>query len=438
MPFIPDNPEKKRRFVPEGDVAAAAPDTSDDTEARRGLFGGIPEAAVSLGSSALAGPISGLAGIAGAALPGPEGQGADWVRKVQEAMTVEPKSRGGKMIVDAASYLPGKLAEGADWAGGHAADISGSPAVGAEVNALLQAIPFALVPAASRAVGGALKGETPLIGARDMMTRALRPDKAARESGSGRRAVTTLLGEDQPPVAGGAGLVRGGYNRSTENRLGGLESQMDSVLGPSGARTPVQPVLDRLLPLLDDAMNDTTAAREPRIQAIQNAWDAVLNNPHVAGARDVPVQRAQAFKREINPQTAGEYGAEGATQAIKNAKAVQGGWREGVATSVPAAADINAQMGPLINASDLVQQRIGIAGNRGLGFSPLSHSVEAFVSMLASSSPLAMSLLAHMLNKTGNLALGAGEVAGPAGVAMQPEMSERERKKRLMELLGSR
>lgn len=45
-----------------------------------------------LGSTA----IGGLAGIAGAVLPGPQGQGAEWLKKIQESGTYQPRTEAGK------------------------------------------------------------------------------------------------------------------------------------------------------------------------------------------------------------------------------------------------------------------------------------------------------------------------------------------------------
>ncbi len=102
-----------------------------------------PDAMLSLGSGAVAAPISGLAGIAGTILPGPEGQGSNWVRKVQEALTVSPKTTLGSGITRVAS-LPGELlARAGDAAGTKVSDVAG-PAAGAATNAVIQASPLAL------------------------------------------------------------------------------------------------------------------------------------------------------------------------------------------------------------------------------------------------------------------------------------------------------
>jgi hypothetical protein len=105
---------------------------------------GIIDAGLALGSGAIAGPVSGLAGLAGAALPGPPGQGAEWVRNTQDALTYEPRTEMGKGISAAVTYPFKKLGEAADTAGAATAEKTGSPAAGAGVNMALQSVPLAL------------------------------------------------------------------------------------------------------------------------------------------------------------------------------------------------------------------------------------------------------------------------------------------------------
>lgn len=109
---------------------------------------GLGDAALALGSGAVAGPLSGLAGIAGTVLPGPKGQGADWVNKTQDALSYEPRTEIGKGITKAVTYPFQKLADVADTAGAATADKTGSPAAGAGVNMALQSVPLILGRAA--------------------------------------------------------------------------------------------------------------------------------------------------------------------------------------------------------------------------------------------------------------------------------------------------
>ncbi len=111
---------------------------------------GVGEAALSLGSSALSTPIAGLAGIVGSALPGPKGQGADWVERTQNALTYEPQTALGKGITSAVAYPFQKLAQGADVAGQKVSDITGSPLLGTAANTAIQSLPLLIGKGASK------------------------------------------------------------------------------------------------------------------------------------------------------------------------------------------------------------------------------------------------------------------------------------------------
>lgn len=56
---------------------------------------GALEVAGTIVSGIVAEPVSGLAGIAGGVLPGPQGQGVDWIESTREAMTYQPRTETG-------------------------------------------------------------------------------------------------------------------------------------------------------------------------------------------------------------------------------------------------------------------------------------------------------------------------------------------------------
>ncbi len=101
-----------------------------------------PEAALALGTSMVAAPVSGLAGILGSFLPGGEGQGADWTRKTQNALTYTPRTEAGQNVLGAVAYPFEKFGEFSHEAGGRTTDLTGSPAAGTAVNTLIQSVPM--------------------------------------------------------------------------------------------------------------------------------------------------------------------------------------------------------------------------------------------------------------------------------------------------------
>jgi len=96
---------------------------------------GAGEALGTIGSSIVAEPVSGLAGIAGALLPGEEGQGARWVKATQDALTYQPKTEMGQKTIGAIGETLAPIGEIIDGAskklGDKAYAATGSPALAA-------------------------------------------------------------------------------------------------------------------------------------------------------------------------------------------------------------------------------------------------------------------------------------------------------------------
>lgn len=102
---------------------------------------GLAEAAGTALTGAAGVPLGGIAGLAGTLLPGPQGQGANWSQNVSEALTYQPRTQQGQDITGAVAYLPKKLADIADVAGGKVSESTDSPLAGTAANVTLQSIP---------------------------------------------------------------------------------------------------------------------------------------------------------------------------------------------------------------------------------------------------------------------------------------------------------
>lgn len=127
----------------------APPASTESPTSLRNLAGAAVEPILHLATGAVAGPVSGLAGIgtglinAGkSALGFPEGpKAADVVNATADMMTYRPRTKGGMDATDFITYPLRKYAESSELAGGKTTDITGSPMLGAEVDAVLQALP---------------------------------------------------------------------------------------------------------------------------------------------------------------------------------------------------------------------------------------------------------------------------------------------------------
>jgi hypothetical protein len=112
-----------------------------------GTVAAIPKVAAQMASGAVAAPVAGYAGMGAAAARGlglTNADPASVVNRVQSALTYQPSSPIAQGLASGVSFLPGKFAQGADWAGGQVSQATGSPALGAAVNTGIQALPLAL------------------------------------------------------------------------------------------------------------------------------------------------------------------------------------------------------------------------------------------------------------------------------------------------------
>lgn len=108
----------------------------------------IIEPVMSLGSSAIATPIAGLLGLGamGTRAAGlTESDPADVVRRVQEVLTFQPRTRAGQVATGAISYPFEKLAQGADWVGQTTLEATDSPVAATAVNTGIQSLPALLM-----------------------------------------------------------------------------------------------------------------------------------------------------------------------------------------------------------------------------------------------------------------------------------------------------
>jgi len=104
---------------------------------------GAGEVARTMVQNPVATVASGLAGLAGTILPGPAGQGAQWVERVGKALTYEPKTKTGRQATEILA-VPGQLIEEniLEPVGSAVAQVS--PAAGAVTKGALAAAPLAL------------------------------------------------------------------------------------------------------------------------------------------------------------------------------------------------------------------------------------------------------------------------------------------------------
>lgn len=260
---------------------------------------------------------------------------------------------------DAADKLAYRAGEGAtDVATGLGASPQTAAKFGVGANMAVGAIPAF--------VGGeAGKLASPQVAnlGRRLMSSALKPDKFARESGDAGRAIQTLLDK-------GFNVTEGGVQKMTA-MIDELDAQLTQAIANSPAKVstisivkPVKDALDRFRYGLDHATD---------AKAIKAEMLKFFDHPEVQQAFQIPVQTAQAIKRGIYRELGDKaYGIGLKSDAQREGKkAVALGLREGIERAEPSAAGINKEMGDLVNARDITQNRVLVAGNKnpvGLGW----------------------------------------------------------------------
>lgn len=167
MPFVPlaaptteddSQPEQatpRHGFVPlsRGFVPLEQPDEAPSMLRNVALNNPLTaagEAALNLGSQAVALPVAGLAGLAtaaGNALGLTDKTGADTVHAVGDALTYQPRGEFGQAAAGIVAYPFQKLAEAGQYVGGKVLDVTGSPLAATAADTAINALPMAIAPA---------------------------------------------------------------------------------------------------------------------------------------------------------------------------------------------------------------------------------------------------------------------------------------------------
>lgn len=283
--------------------------------------------------------------------------------------------------------------------GGKVTDLTGSPAAGYVANVATDAIPMLL------GGGGAKSVASPGMQAagRKLMQVALKPSKAARESGDAAKAIDTLLEK-------GGNVSKGTVDAFTD-RINTLDNALSSAIASSKAQVPTFSVVKPIKEALDQFRGlDITKNQRLVLDELQK----FIDHPDVAGSIQIPIQAAQELKRQIYKELGEKAYGMGLKSSAEEAgkKAIARGMKEGVEAGAPEANAINKEMGDLINARDLVHDRVSAAGNNlpvGLGW--LNPKTAALG--MAERSPFLMSLAARGLyNGSGVIPTAVGSAAG--------------------------
>jgi hypothetical protein len=235
---------------------------------RSNWFGPL-EAVGHLASGSVAAPLSGLAGLVGALMPGPEGQGGDYVNRVGNALTFQPKSTVGQKIVDVLNIPFEYLHKGAQRVGQMTQDEGAPPAVAAGVQTGIEALPLALMARGKTAASAAAESRNTV---RDATYKAARTEgyvfpPSATGAGIGNAAVEgisarSMLNQDM--------ILK---NQQTTNKIarrevglpedkaitvGALEGRRQQLAAPYREASAIDPIVAQDVQALRQARADAS------------------------------------------------------------------------------------------------------------------------------------------------------------------------------------
>ena len=244
----------------------------------------VREPLLSLGSSASAAPIAGVAGIGAAATKAlglTDADPADVVGNVQSALTYQPRTRMGQAATDAVSYPFQKLAEGADAAGQVVADSArgyvGSNAAnlyGTAANVAVQSAPALLTRR-----GGKV--------ARDVNPRP-DPGRVAAPRSEAQPAAAAAKAPERPSGLGGVSErapsleqlkadAAAAYKRADEagivvrdNSLTGLKTRITSIAKKEGLDKDLHPDSSAVLKRIQQSKGNLTLSELETMRKVAN------------------------------------------------------------------------------------------------------------------------------------------------------------------------
>ena len=279
-----------------------------------------------------------------------------------------------------AMKLMNAIGEGAYSAGGKITDITGSPAAGLATNVALQSLPMVAGGSMAKIASSSLES-----GAKRLMQSAIKPTAGQLERGQGQEAVDTALNE-------GIAVSKGGMEK-LRRLIEPIDTSIRKKLEPSTASA----ALSEFSPAFAAARKGARYSPPQESGAISKTLSD-FEDKFYPGGGQLPVQDIQkikqAYYRALGPESYGILTSGERT----GMKAVALGAKQAVANAVPGVAAENAQLGPLLNALNVIERRVELAPNRDIGgLVWLAHNLKTGILMLMGRDPYTKSLMARGL-----------------------------------------
>jgi hypothetical protein len=380
-----------------------------------GVIAGPVEAGAQMLSGMFAKPISDIAGLAAMgydlARGNKSGDPAGYKKEVQRSLTYEPRTMAGQLT---AEYNPlALIGKGVDWVGQQAeSNIAGPNAgpfeqgLGAGAREAINQAPQFL-GARGVGAGDAIKGS-----ARSLMHSALKPK--ASMSGKADRAITTMLDE-------GYNVSPGGVEK-LQNRVSDLNSQVKAAIAQSPQKVNKLAAARPLGPLMDRAKRQANPIDD--MKAVQGVFNEYIDHPMLVNKAEMPVQLAHDLKTGTYKALGDKSYGELKSASIEAQKALARGLRENIAQKVPTVRPLLAEEANLLNALSVSERRVMVEANKNpLGLGWVSASPMHMAAFMADRSGLFKSLIARMLNTSGNALKDVSGLAG-AGISSEANLNK--------------
>jgi hypothetical protein len=419
---------------------------------------GALEPLLSMATGAIAKPASDIAGLASIplhALGITQTDPTEVKNIVQQGMTYEPRTEMGQAM----NLIPQTIGKGIDWAAKGVGNVANlipnsmpnlQDAVRHGVEETVRQAPV-LLGAAAPVVGRAISPAMETTASR-LMQSALKPSPEEVLSGAFARGRDTMWNEGYNPS--NAGIYKG------LSTVRDLNNEVKDIIANSTATANKAEVGSTL----NDALTKfrTQALPEQDMNTIQAAQAQFMRHPDLptftpehavassildesgqpftrtvpaSGTNEFPIQQAQALKQGtykiLGDRPYEQQRGAGAEAEVTLAR----GLKEAVAKGEPDVAPLNARESDILNAVDLMRNRVARAGNRNpVGIGVVTPTSARLAAWMVDRSDIAKSMLSRLLHSAANL---GGESAAPVGSVMSQQADEAVRRKRLAQLLGS-
>ena len=194
-----------------------------------------------------------------------------------------------------------------------------------------------------------------------LMRSAMKPTLQEVKRGRAATAVQTMLDEGLNPTASGVEKMKA--------KIAELGETVQDAISTSGATISTKEVADYVPSALDRFKNGPLASQA--VDDLGKVQTAFIEHPNVQGAKDIPIQLAQAMKSGYQKAIGDKGYGELKSAMTEGEKQIARGLREKIAEAVPSVTNPLSRESDLIRALKIAERRVAVDANKnpiGLGW----------------------------------------------------------------------